>query len=92
MPRGFENALDPCPEIWSPEQQYNPATIRDANSSEWGNRLSLVGRTRPGTGDFMSWANILVKNAPRALTAIINQWGLFTECGAVFEHHHLKIG
>ena len=49
MPRNFEDALDPTAEIWSPEQQYNPASIKDTNTGEWGNHLSIVARLRPGT-------------------------------------------
>ena len=48
MPRGFENVLDPAAEIWSPESQYNPASIKDTNTGEWGNHLSIVARLRPG--------------------------------------------
>lgn len=48
MPRNFENVLDPAAEIWSPESQYNPATIKDTNTGEWGNHLSIVARLRPG--------------------------------------------
>lgn len=47
MPHGFESVLDPTAEIWSSEQQYNPATIKDTNTGEWGNHLSIVARLRP---------------------------------------------
>ncbi len=47
MPRGFENVLYPTAEIWSPEQ-YNPYDIKNTDTSEWGNHLSLVGRLRAG--------------------------------------------
>lgn len=71
MPRGFESVLDPAAEIWSAEQQYNPANLKNTDSSEWGNHLSLVARLRPdvtfaqATADIDTIARSPVPDFPR---------------------------
>ncbi|HEV2614990.1 MAG TPA: ABC transporter permease [Candidatus Acidoferrales bacterium] len=71
MPGAFENVLSPTAEIWSPESQYNPSSIQDTNTGEWGNHLSIVARLRPGVtfaqarADIGTIARIPVPDFPR---------------------------
>src|SRR6185437_5756510 len=58
MPRDFADVLDPNAEIWSPENQYNPSSIADTNTAEWGNHCSLVGRMRAGVSFAQAKADI----------------------------------
>jgi len=45
MPEGFENALRPATEIWTPLRYL---TGQPFESREWGHHLSMVGRLRDG--------------------------------------------
>jgi putative ABC transport system permease protein len=49
MPRGFDNVLAPAAELWVP-MQYDARNIANAESTEWGHHLHMVGRLRPGVG------------------------------------------
>jgi len=71
MPRGFENVLAPATEIWSPTQ-YDPSHPGDPTTSEWGNRLRLIGRRRAGVS--LEQAG-LISTGLRA-----RQWQSFPAC------------
>lgn len=45
MPEGFENALEPGTEVWTPLRYL---TGQSFESREWGHHLSMVGRLRAG--------------------------------------------
>jgi putative ABC transport system permease protein len=49
MPRGFDDALSPSAELWTPDQYDASKISREFNSWEWGNHLRMVGRLRPGS-------------------------------------------
>jgi putative ABC transport system permease protein len=48
MPPGFDDALSPSAELWTPDEYDSSQITREFNSGAWGNHLRMVGRLRAG--------------------------------------------
>jgi putative ABC transport system permease protein len=77
MPRGFEDVPAPSTEIWS-AMQYDPGSIEDFKSTEWGHHLRLLGRMRAGVSleglrrDLSAIAHTPVPEFPRPRWAALD--------------------
>ena len=48
MPPGFEDALSPSAELWTPDEYDASQMTRDVNNWAWENHLRMIGRLKPG--------------------------------------------
>jgi putative ABC transport system permease protein len=78
MPSGFDNALAPLADFWSP-LQYDTGDIVSQQTREWGHHLRMAGRVRPDVsvvqarGDLDLIAHSRVPEFPRPAWASLDR-------------------